>query len=79
MNGSWVDVFVNINSHFQMLILPLHNVLDCGIFSECVHNKNSGPNVQDEDYLALVALLTSVEENDDNSVINVCNSIADNI
>ena len=53
--------------------------MECGIFSECVHNNNSGLNVQDEDYSALVALLTSVEENDDNGVINVCNSIAENI
>ena len=79
MNGSWIDVFVNINSHCHILRLLLHNVLDYVIFSECVHDENSGPDMKDEDYSVLVVPLTSVEEDYDNGVINSYNSIAETI
>ena len=50
INGCWIDVRVDVNSLWQALGLPPHNIFQSGIFNEYVHNETVGPDVEDTDH-----------------------------
>ena len=55
LNGTWVDVPVDIVSLRLALGLPQHDIFSQGIFHEYQHNPAAGPNVADTDHGAVVA------------------------
>ena len=53
VNGSWMDVWVDVTSLRRALGLPLHDLFDGGIFREYVHQETVGPDVEDTDHGAV--------------------------
>ena len=45
INGSWVEVIVDVSSLRQALCLPLHNLFDSGICHGCVNSETVGDDV----------------------------------
>ena len=50
INGTWVDVLVDIISLRQALGLPQHDMFDQGIFHEYQHNETAGEDMPDIDH-----------------------------
>ena len=38
IDGSWIEVMVDVSSLRQALGLPLHDLFDCGIYHRCIHS-----------------------------------------
>ena len=55
LNGTWVDVPVDIVSLRLALGLPRHDIFSQGIFHEYQHNPAAGPDVADTDHGAVAA------------------------
>ena len=50
LNGCWIDVRVDVNSLWEALGLPPHDIFQNGIFCEYMHNKTVGPDLEDTDH-----------------------------
>jgi len=50
INGTWVEIFVDIRSLRSALGLPQHNIFDQGIFHSYEHRETQGEDVPDTDH-----------------------------
>ena len=53
LNGTWVDVRVDVSSLRLALGLPPHDIFTNGIFNEYVHHETVGADVEDTDHGAI--------------------------
>ena len=53
INGSWVDVMVDMNSLREALELAFHNVINAGAHHEHAHNETVGADIEYIDHGAL--------------------------
>ena len=53
LNGTWVDVWVDVSSLRLALGLPPHDLFTNGIFNNYVHHETVGADVEDTDHGAV--------------------------
>jgi len=62
LNGTWVDVTVDIRSLRAALGLPQHNIFVKGIYHGFTHNETTGPDIADVDHGGVLEGDTVIEE-----------------
>ena len=58
MNGSWVNIKVDVNLLLQALGLLPHDLFNNDIFSKYMHHKRMAFNAEDTDHVAAVLALS---------------------